>query len=584
MKRKVNINREKPSAEEIRGRKDFHSVLQQYQRSAGTGGAPKSFFRSAGFMGTAVALVLASVSVWAYLNYSNSTVSNPLPETKHISTTSSSTTDNAVASVSATPVKMHVAPPLQNLDIPYQNYKMDASKGGEFKSKSGSRIRIPRNAFADAKGTPLKGEVELRFRELKDPVDFFLGGIPMSYDSAGVRHQFESAGMIELLGYKDLKPVYIIPGKKVEVDLDTRYSGPSYSVYKFDTSSCNWTFIGKDKIRHLDKNDLSESKASKTHDAPLAFESMPEIKSIDQKLETLKHECETKVSQLPALPSEPREPQKANASRKNFNFDIDLTEFPEMKEFKSAVFEVGPENKNFTNEAFNTIWDDAQIKEGPKKGVNYWLHLKKGVQTMDIVAYPVFEGKKYGEVMKTYKAELDKYVTAHNQHLAAEKQIRTGYEPTEKELEKNRHELELAWKAQSGMKNENEEKAAHVLRAFELSGFGIYSCDMPDVSIREATASIRLKDKSGKLIPCNTVFLVDGSKNSLYTYYQPVISALRFNPSSHNMLWTVAGGKLYLVRAKDFERITNHSDSDVEMTEADQNIKDADAVKAFMGI
>ncbi|HEV7232163.1 MAG TPA: hypothetical protein VGO45_12580 [Bacteroidia bacterium] len=583
MKRKVNINREKPSAEEIRGRRDFNSVLQQYQRSAGTGGASKSFFRSTGFLVSVFAVALASVSVWAYLNYNTNNLPDLLPASKHISETPGSGPDNAVASVAVVPVKMHVAPPLQKLDIPYQNYKMDAAKGGEFKSKNGSRIRIPKNAFADSKGAPLQGEVELRFREFKDPVDFFLGGIPMSYDSAGVRHQFESAGMIELLGYKDLKPVYIIPGKKVEVELDTRYSGPSYSVYKFDTASCNWTFIGKDKVRHLDKNELPE-KAEKSKNTSLAFENLPEVKNIDQKLDALKHECETKVSQLPALPAEPREPQKANSSRKRFDIDIDLTEFPEMKEFKSAVFEVGTENKNFTNEAFNTIWDDAQIKEGPRKGVNYWLHLKKGIQTMDIVAYPVFEGKKYTEAMKTYKAEQDKYNTARNQRLAAEKQIRSGYEPKVQELEKNRLELEKAWKSQSRMKNDNEQKTAHVLRAFELSGFGIFSCDMPDIAIREAMASIRLKDKSGKLIPCNTVFLVDASRNSLYTYYQPVISALRFNPSSRNMLWTVADGKLYLVRPEDFKRITNHSDSDVEMTEADQNIKDADAVKAFMGI
>lgn len=45
--------------------------------------------------------------------------------------------------------------------------------------------------------------VKITYREFADPIDFFVSGIPMEYDSAGRKYNFESSGMCEINAYKD---------------------------------------------------------------------------------------------------------------------------------------------------------------------------------------------------------------------------------------------------------------------------------------------------------------------------------------------------------------------------------------------
>ncbi|HXC06817.1 MAG TPA: hypothetical protein VNZ86_18795, partial [Bacteroidia bacterium] len=215
MKAKMNIDREKITQEEIRARKDFNSVLKQYQlhpTQTGASSAGKSFFKSTGFLATGAVVVATAVSVWMYSIYQKKSENKAV---ENVQVKSEQKGDFTYLPASNANQKMRIAPPMPKADIPYQHYKVDAAQGGEFKTDKGSRIRVPQGAFADASGKALNGQVELRFREFHDPVDFFLSGIPMCYDSAGVRYQFESAGMVELLGFKDGKPVYILPGKQV---------------------------------------------------------------------------------------------------------------------------------------------------------------------------------------------------------------------------------------------------------------------------------------------------------------------------------------------------------------------------------
>jgi hypothetical protein len=91
-------------------------------------------------------------------------------------------------------------------------------------------------------------------------------------------------------------------------------------------------------------------------------------------------------------------------------------------------------------------------------------------------------------------------------------------------------------------------------------------------------------DGSGKTLACSTVYLVDKSKNALFSFYQPIIPEFEFNPASKNMLWTVAGGKLYILRNEGFRQIVDKSKTDLKMTAVDKEFSSAEEMRAFMGM
>ncbi|HEY0041265.1 MAG TPA: hypothetical protein VGB71_11410, partial [Flavisolibacter sp.] len=95
-----------------------------------------------------------------------------------------------------------ISPPVSGTDIHLEEYSVDAGKGGTLFYKTGSIIFFPPNSFVDKDGKTVQGKVTVKYREFADPIDFYLAGIPMDYDSSGTKYTFESSGMCEILAYK----------------------------------------------------------------------------------------------------------------------------------------------------------------------------------------------------------------------------------------------------------------------------------------------------------------------------------------------------------------------------------------------
>ncbi|MEI2748937.1 MAG: hypothetical protein V9E88_09295 [Ferruginibacter sp.] len=83
-----------------------------------------------------------------------------------------------------------IQPPSKNLNVPFSRYEFDAAKGDTLVYSSGSVIIFPPNGLVNASGELIQGLVTVLYREFADPLDFYLSGIPMSYDSAGTYIQF----------------------------------------------------------------------------------------------------------------------------------------------------------------------------------------------------------------------------------------------------------------------------------------------------------------------------------------------------------------------------------------------------------
>jgi hypothetical protein len=577
MKRKININRPRISADEISQRKNFDSVLKN---SAGMGAKP--LLKKPWFLSSVVVATAVIITTVILLNKKDASS----PRTKNEVNMIDADSLELAAFYKAEEAKPCIAPPIEGLDIPYTTYKVNAEKGAVLDFKTGSKLTIPKNAFVDADGKPLKGEVELRYREFHDAADFFVSGIPMTYDSAGVRYQFESAGMMEMLAYQDGQPVSMAPDKTINVELASAYKGTEYNLYKLDTLKNNWSCLGKDKVVNKPAGD--KSLATQTTAGSDKIKETPEYKAIEAEKTVAGTEKEKQIAALPKPGPEPKKPNKVSKEKFTFNLDLDLTDFPEFAVYKGVQWELGPENKEMNNAMWadlnKTLWEDATLKEGNKKGENYFLSLKKGAKRVDnLVVYPVFEGKNYESAMIDFQEKFTKYSAALDKRKANEKKIEEAYEAKIAEYKAKQEAIEARLKRE--MQNQMammtvEEK---VMRVFRISSFGVFNCDNPSVYPKGVMCNATLSDDKNVRLLCYDVYLVDRHQNSLFSFYRNPVINLTFDPNSINMLWTVDHGVLYYLKPDDFNKLKNGT-RDITMSRVEQKFKTVEEMKAFFNL
>ncbi len=221
-KYKVNYDRKKPSSEEILSHRNFDGLLKQFHATPGKV-VHKPFWKSGWFLGS---MVTAVVVVSAIAIYSGNQESNQKPnQTQPIVQTvinnqkdSLAIQNNSIPANSVVPTKRKIAPPISGLTLREYPYNFSSAKGCTFTHISGTKVTFPANAFVDANGNQVSGNVKILYREFRDQADFFLSGIPMQYDSLGKTYQFESAGMMEITGFINGKEVFLKKDKTVKFE------------------------------------------------------------------------------------------------------------------------------------------------------------------------------------------------------------------------------------------------------------------------------------------------------------------------------------------------------------------------------
>lgn len=577
MKRKTNLNRPEISLAEIAKRKNFDSVLKQT-----TSVGAKPLMKKPWFLSSVVAVTIAIVTTVVLMNQDKK-ADQPIVEKQE----QISDSDNLalLAFYKEEEAKPCISPPIKGLNVHYTTYKVKAEKGATLDYKTGSKIIIPKNAFADENGNLLKGEVELRYREFHDAVDFFVSGIPMTYDSAGVKYQFESAGMVEVLAYQNGKQVNMAPKKAIDIEMASNHKGTEYNFYKLDTMANNWSCLGKDKVKAKYNKELSAEEDEFNTGEPdetIVVEKTPEYKALETKKVEAKKEKEMQMASLPKPIAEPAKPAQVKKGKFTFNLDVDAKEFPELSVYKGLLFEVGDENTNFNKSMYDITWDEASIKEGSKAGENYNLTLKKGLKKYDIIVYPVFEGKNYETAMKTYQEKFSKYKVTLDKRIADEKRAEEVYQAKVAEYQRKQEELKKAYEERIADQYKQMETTQKVVRMFAVNSFGVYNCDSPNSYPKGILCTANIKNDLNKNLICYDVYLVDKEKNGLFTYYRNPITSFSFNPKSKNMLWTVEHGVLYWLKPEQFNSITASSGAkDLLLNKVDQKFENVEEMKAY---
>lgn len=350
-----------------------------------------------------------------------------------------------------------VFPPLGK-SLPFEKQKFDAAKGTIFHQSTGTHIVIPANALLDKDGNPVRGEVELNFREFQNAREIFQSGIPMQIGDEREKY-FTSAGMMELTVKQNGEELKLKKDAAIDVELASAIQPDADFKLYFLTDDLNW-------------------------DNGKGFETVPNSR---------------RDSALANLPERPDKPINPVADSTDFVFELvsDYKRMPHLKTWKDVKWRLISSEKGLLPEdALRINWDKISIKQ---------VDGSENVYAMDFKFFQTdYEGKVI-EKSFSMKAtpeltasELADAVLAYNMDLV-------NYELEFASIDKEEDRLRLE---------------AGLLNKFKINSFGVYNIDK--LKNAEILASVNLSfDFENELNPkINRVMLyvIDEKERTVFKF------------------------------------------------------------------
>ncbi|MDQ3110633.1 MAG: hypothetical protein M3R17_12135 [Bacteroidota bacterium] len=272
-----------------------------------------------------------------------------------------------------------VDPVLQN-DVPFRDFTVSADEGDTISLSEGTKLFIPSGIFVDADGAPVKGNVEIHYRAFYTPGEIIASGISMMYDSAGAEHIFSSAGMFEINGTQNGKPVAIAPGKAIDMDFASTRNDATYSFYKMDTASARWNYI---TTGQAGTNALREKL-------------MADLASMQQS------------------GYKPAEPKLYDPAKPVINIDVDIKDHPELAGYDGLLWQYAgsgtdPEKNKWI---YETEWTSAQLTVKDSSTCMYNLNLSDATKKFSTNVYPSLKGENYQQAMAEFRQKMETFDAA----------------------------------------------------------------------------------------------------------------------------------------------------------------------------
>jgi hypothetical protein len=479
------MDRPRITDEEIEKHKDFNSLVEQFKKqSLKKARGDESWRKNKKIVYSSIIAGVTVICTITYLSLNKQ--SQQIARHEKINTPSKT---------QKIPVKKEgfIKAPSTKLNIGYSNYKVNSAKGATISHSTATTIKIPANSFIDKNGNDIVGEVNIQYREMHDMGDVIASGIPMGYDSAGIQHQLETAGMFDIKGNQGGVPVFIKPDRSLTVELASQKADDRFNQYYLDTVEQNWKYLKRDNLLPNKKNRLTKFSASK--ELSLKIKTLEHLVQsvIPMRIDSVEQVYAKKAKLLPLVLA-PAKPVKATQGRPNFKLEGSHDEFPELDAFSNVVFEVGPENKNYSPELHEITWSDVKITRGPVNGKNYILNLYYRGRSEKLVVYPVINENDYQKASLQYEKKLADYESRLEKREKDEERLMKEMELKQAafvaEQRKKQEELNNARATMNAAYNpeENNELASNfnkmsnqsrTTRIFNVAKFGIFNSDCP---------------------------------------------------------------------------------------------------------
>jgi hypothetical protein len=461
-----------------------------------------------------------------------------------------------------------VRPPIKGLIQKPKISQVIASIGGNIKTQHKSTIYIPPSAFVDRNGKIVEGNVDIAYKEYYTPVDIFLSGIPMRYDS-GANEQLISAGMIEITATQNGQELFMNPTERVSVMLAALSDKPDYNIYFFDPKQNKWVYKSKDNVTATSTG-LTTQKKMVIDSSEVKFQYTEEEYSIalttnsdmEKKRENIFSRKKTPNFFEFKIQSTTQSPEESKFLR---SIIWKYTGEDALETYKQLTSSDGKKRGRIYNKNF---WKKLSIEKSENEG-KYFLHASNDSLALTLEVTPVITTtgtQKYFD--KSYSA----YTAAYQKRMNAENARFMKFQTDSA----NYYSIFGKWRVTSTSMD------VAISRSFQMDGFGIWNCDKPQARPNN-TVMASFTDKSGKTLLPYVVYIVDKASNTVYTYGMSEFSKLRFNRESENLIFSVLpNGHLAYLTAKEFkECVASQSVKCVfKLTVDDSEIQSAEYLKS----
>lgn len=565
---KINMNKPPLSEKEINDAKNFDNIISKVNGEDPDPKAKSSKGKLSIIIGAGITLLIGGI-YWL------------VPSTNK-------TTEKEITS--KVEKYQSVKPPMENLDIPFLTFTINASEGDTIVTSKGTEIFIPANALKNQKGDLIKGEATIKFREFHDVPSIFVAGVAMQYDSAGQEYHFESAGMFEIQGYKGNEKLFTNPEAPITVALASQQEGDYFNIY-FQDPEKGWQFIRKD---------TSKLALSNLIDTIVMIGDIS--KSTEADLKKKKSEMDkAKKSYVKALEKTGLIiPQIANDDLYSMKISFLNSEFPELAGFKNVLFEITEENKDFDPALASQDWKGIELKKNVVG--NYVMHLF-GKTKEKLIVRPVFSEKDIEVANSKFDELFEEYDTKLLGKLSEEREALNKATQTFKATE------DLVYAEINAMMGVNlnqskvDEETYKIKRMFTVSNFGMWNSDCPQNMPRgqEVYPVFVNIDKTDDTLTFENLYIAEYDKNALYTYYNswgnrkimndngkmenlfenPLFT---FNPNNKTVVWFVTNnGKLAVIEPDELKKVIFTEGNTTVAMKLYENVKDEKEIKKILG-
>lgn len=510
-----------------------------------------------------------------------------------------------------------VIPPITGLDVWKNVYSTNATTGGLVEYPSGTKIIIPSHAFVDASGNEVKGNVTIDYREFRDPVDILVSGIPMVYDSAGQKGDFESAGMFEINASVNGQEVFLAPGKKVDMEFAVVDTASTFNFYRLDPAA-GWVYQSspggieqKDAVA-MPKVAFSFSTAAQrfksvTYEKLKKRPTLGDTLSLDARYEDTNYVYMTKSIHARGNERIVKrwyrgatnwQLRKISAGKGNTCFMLTRIPYrydnnPEMQAFAGVMWQASdPVSRKEFKKYFSRNSGINDIRMSYDGGASFTMELKYpwGYKQISVTPVKIFARKpvaysdkicarmfrNYSRSLHRRKVKLDRGITIRFRRLQSWKRAAARDSVAcwqhlnrlmnAKEKPMNYPEWVNYLKAETAINDSINGKrglaqADAVYQALSLDGFGIYNCDQ----IRRIQNPVEVYAMSvsgdGKAVASTRMYVIQKKKNMVFCYYNSDgATKIAYGKDAENKLLAVSpDGSLAYTDENDFTRMQKTS-------------------------
>jgi len=509
-----NINPKKPTSEEVHNYMNFDALLGQMEEQPAVLRTRFRVHRLVYISGVAAAVLMLLMFI---------------PNLTKVPTIDENTYFSQQAFVN---------PPLPKIETHKEIEKIaDAHQGGIIEYASGSRLVIPAAAFMNDKSKLVGGEIEVHYRELHDFVDFFVSGVPMAYDSVGLKRYLTSSGMVEIYAEQNGKRLELVSGKAIQVELvsevvvDDYFTLPSYSVYQLDTVNRNWEYRNIDMVQFVEEDQWA-------FDGQLTPQQLWQ-----QQLIKLNESYQQAIADLQIeypLPAAPYKPTQANGNRRTIELDFQNGPIPldpnsqiQQKDIdrlhNGTIWEIAPESEGVDSRAFKVVWESVRLEKLDQH--RYVLTLVHSKNEESLIVEPVLLGEDYQKAMNVYQFNLQ----AYNQAVAQrETQITTSRDSLQGVF--NDKKLSLQYEFENQLQNNGQPLKRKLINRFVVNEFGIWTCGRA-VTAQKSVENVSFVDQSGQAFEEITAYVVNQEQNTLYRYMASDAMSIHLEKDTKHLLW-----------------------------------------------